>query len=393
MTHGSRPRTGQQPPRRRPSSSSADSRRTPPRPAPPRRRPPRRRPRRPVAQVRGASLFRLRIGLLLIAMVISVFAARLFQLQGVDAQAYIARAEAAGGVVTTLDLPATRGAITDRNGVPLAESVDGLMLVADPTLTRGDASEIATIVARRLSVDYFDVLDRLRRPDTRFQYVARRVPSTIARQVLAELDDERLRGDHDPARPGARLPRQGRGRQPGRVHERRGGRRRGRRADVRHPALRCRRLHHLRGRRRQPAPARRQRAGRPEQRRGPRADDRPRRAVVQPACAAHRRPGVGGLLGVGRGDGHPQRRAAGRRGLPDLRRQRADALARGRPGCARRPGRLRARLGQQGAHRCVLGRRRPGPPAHPDRGTASRCRVRVLPRSRTTSRTAGSVSP
>ena len=62
------------------------------------------------------------------------------------------------------------------------------MLVADPTLTRDDASEIATIIARRLSVDYFELLERLRKPDTRFQYLARRVPSTVARDVLAEID-------------------------------------------------------------------------------------------------------------------------------------------------------------------------------------------------------------
>ncbi len=127
------------------------------------------------------------MGLILIAMVVSVFAARLFQLQGIDAAVYVARAEAEGGVVS-IELPATRGSITDRNGVPLAESVDGLMLVADPTLTKRDASEIATIVARRLSVDYFELLDRLRRPDTRFQYLARRVPSTVARQVVAEIE-------------------------------------------------------------------------------------------------------------------------------------------------------------------------------------------------------------
>ena len=59
---------------------------------------------------------RLRIGFLLIAMVVSVFAARLFQLQGVDAQAYVAKARAEGAVTVTL--PATRGTITDRNGVP-----------------------------------------------------------------------------------------------------------------------------------------------------------------------------------------------------------------------------------------------------------------------------------
>jgi cell division protein FtsI (penicillin-binding protein 3) len=42
---------------------------------------------------RGASLLRLRVGFIIIAMVVSVFAARLFQLQGVDAQVYVARAQ------------------------------------------------------------------------------------------------------------------------------------------------------------------------------------------------------------------------------------------------------------------------------------------------------------
>ena len=134
----------------------------------------------------GTSLARLRIGFLLISMVVSVFAVRLFQLQGVDAQAYVAKARAEG--VVTVSLPAARGAITDRNGVALADSVDGLMLVADPTLTVEHASEIATIIARRLDVDYFDVLSRLRKPYTRFQYVARRVPATQAREVVAEID-------------------------------------------------------------------------------------------------------------------------------------------------------------------------------------------------------------
>ena len=129
---------------------------------------------------------RLRIGFLLVSMVLSVFAVRLFQLQGVDAQAYGAKARAEG--VVTVGLPATRGTITDRNGVPLANSVDGMMLVADPTVTVKHASDIATIIARRLDVDYFDVLARLRKPMTQFQYIARRVPATRARAVLAAID-------------------------------------------------------------------------------------------------------------------------------------------------------------------------------------------------------------
>ena len=162
MTQGSRPRPGQPRPRRQP------------------------RPRHPhLRRPRGASLVRLRIGFLVIAMLVSVFAARLFQLQGIDAKAYVAKARAEG--VVTVSLPANRGAITDRNGAPLAESVDGLMVVADPSVTVKHASEIATIIARRLRIDYFDVLERLRKPDTHFQYIARRVPSTEARAVVQAI--------------------------------------------------------------------------------------------------------------------------------------------------------------------------------------------------------------
>ena len=152
-------------------------------------------------RVRGTSLIRLRIGFVLIAMVLSVFAARLFELQGVDAASYVAKARAAG--VVTVTLPATRGAITDRNGTLLADSVDGLMLVADPTLTTAHASAIATIVARRLGLDYFDVLARLRKPHTRFQYIAHRVPAATARAVAAELAAHRYAGislSRDPLR-------------------------------------------------------------------------------------------------------------------------------------------------------------------------------------------------
>jgi cell division protein FtsI (penicillin-binding protein 3) len=171
LTNGSRPR------RRRPRSDAS-------RGAP-------RRPRQ-VRALRGTSLVRLRIGFLLITMIVSVFAVRLFQLQGVDAQAYVAKARAEG--VVTVNLPATRGTITDRNGVPLADSVDGLMIVADPTLTIRHANQIATIIARRLDVDYFDVLQRLRKPYTHFQYIARRVPATKARAVVAAIDRRGYKG-------------------------------------------------------------------------------------------------------------------------------------------------------------------------------------------------------
>ncbi len=147
---------------------------------------------RSLAAVRGASLLRLRVGFLIIAMVVSVFAARLFQLQGIDAATYAEKARAVGAV--TEILPATRGSITDRNGVPLAESLDGSMIVADPTKTKDDAAEIASILEDRLGLDYITTVQNLRWPDTRFRYIARRIPTTKAEAVVKELDDLGYKG-------------------------------------------------------------------------------------------------------------------------------------------------------------------------------------------------------
>jgi cell division protein FtsI (penicillin-binding protein 3) len=118
-------------------------------------------------------------------MLLSLFGARLFQLQGIDSRAYASRAEAAGAV--SIELPAKRGRILDRNGIPLAESIAGLMIVADPTRTKPNAEAIAKILAEKLDLDYFDLLGRLTKKDTRFVYVARRIPSTLASSVMDEL--------------------------------------------------------------------------------------------------------------------------------------------------------------------------------------------------------------
>ena len=85
---------------------------------PPRRDPPgpRRAPRGPPgpaarprrAALRGSAQLRLRIGFVLIAMVLSVFGARLVQLQGVDPNAYAAMAAAEGTV--TVDAAGRRAA-------------------------------------------------------------------------------------------------------------------------------------------------------------------------------------------------------------------------------------------------------------------------------------------
>ena len=142
--------------------------------------------------LRGNTHVRLRVGLVLIAMLLSLFGARLFQLQGIDSRAYATRAAEAG--LVTIELPAERGRILDRNGVPLAESVAGLMIVADPTRTAPNAEAIAKILADELGLDYFDALAKLTKTGTQFVYLARRVPSTLATKVMTEIRTRDLVG-------------------------------------------------------------------------------------------------------------------------------------------------------------------------------------------------------
>ena len=152
---------------------------------------------------RGAPMLRLRIGFVVIAMALSFFGARLVQLQGVDPQSYAAMAAAEGAARVTL--PAERGDILDRNGVPLADSVKGKMVIADPALTADRAPELATLLSERLSIDYFKTLTALegRNEGSRYEYVARRVPSTLAGDTLAAVEEagfEGIRLEDDPIR-------------------------------------------------------------------------------------------------------------------------------------------------------------------------------------------------
>ena len=83
------------------------------------------------------------------------------------------------------------------------------MVVGDPTLTNDQAPEIAKFLSEKLDVDYFTVLKRLRDhankdgAPSRFEYLARHVPSTLATDVLNEADArgyEGLSSRRDPVR-------------------------------------------------------------------------------------------------------------------------------------------------------------------------------------------------
>ncbi|MER7555449.1 penicillin-binding protein 2 [Nocardioides sp. NPDC126508] len=168
------------------------------------RRPARRpvsRPATKATQRRGPVHIRLRVGFILVAMVLSVFGGRLVQLQGIDPHSYAAMA-AAENVVDVV-LPAERGEILDRDGQALADSSDGLMVLADPKQTKKDAPAIAAFLAKELGVDYASALTKLRKDGSRFQYIKRQVPATQATAAVEKAGKEGYQGlwtSRDPLR-------------------------------------------------------------------------------------------------------------------------------------------------------------------------------------------------
>lgn len=143
---------------------------------------------------KAVSRRRLRVCLAMVIGVFGVFGVRLFQIQGLDASAYAAKAVEAGTAKSTV--PAPRGAILDRNGVELASSVDGLTLTADPKMTAANAPQIARILREEIgsSIDYFETIDKLRTPDSRFVYLIRDVPAWTAKKALAAIAKAELTG-------------------------------------------------------------------------------------------------------------------------------------------------------------------------------------------------------
>lgn len=141
--------------------------------------------RRPVA--RGHQLAhhgpRLRIGFGVLVVVLVLLAGRLVQLQGLDGASYAARAEQQRRQSRTL--PADRGAIVDRNGVPLAMSVDTRTIFVDPHDAQDDAIRTAEAVAPLLGMTETDVLDRIARPG-RYVVLKRDVAPSTARAILAK---------------------------------------------------------------------------------------------------------------------------------------------------------------------------------------------------------------
>ncbi|WP_371401482.1 penicillin-binding protein 2 [Kribbella sp. NBC_00662] len=119
------------------------------------------------------------------AFVLSLFAGRLVLLQGVDPDSY---AQAATRENTKpFILHATRGAITDRNGVELAVSEDAVAITADPTQTKPVAQQLASILAPKVTGTTYGKLISAMTGKGRFAYLAHHVPPTTWSAIQAEI--------------------------------------------------------------------------------------------------------------------------------------------------------------------------------------------------------------
>lgn len=127
---------------------------------------------------------RLNVGLLLIAFVLSLFAGRLVQLQGIASDGYARQAMQQR--LVTIDLPAVRGEITDAQGQPLAMTVDARAIYADPSrVDPARRTRIAQTLASILDLNPASVLKIISAPNTQFRYIAHGVKPDRARMVTA----------------------------------------------------------------------------------------------------------------------------------------------------------------------------------------------------------------
>ncbi|HLL66002.1 MAG TPA: penicillin-binding transpeptidase domain-containing protein [Micromonosporaceae bacterium] len=162
--------------------------------------------RRPQAVPRPADpRRRLRLGTVLALAIFTLIAGRLVQIQLVDAKAYAA--EGLRDRLRTVDLPAPRGAIYDRDGAVLVRSVEARAIVADPTLVK-DPEATADKLFPTLSgmgVSRSELVGKLVRhkradgTEVEFEYLARGTDISVGDAVVA-LDLPGVWADRDERR-------------------------------------------------------------------------------------------------------------------------------------------------------------------------------------------------
>lgn len=153
--------------------------------------------------------------MVVIALLLGTAGARAVQLQGIDSQAYAA--EAAKKMQSTKELPASRGTISDRSGVVLADTDPAMLVSIDPDMIQTNGADkryrmtekklqekaaapdaVATILVKYLGGRKQTYLDLINKKKSRYVVVKRHVPADTFTQMQAEL---KLGIDGDGKRP------------------------------------------------------------------------------------------------------------------------------------------------------------------------------------------------
>lgn len=142
-----------------------------------------------------ASVKRLRYTLIVGLVVVLAGVVKLVEIQVLNADVYAETSVRQR--VRTVELPATRGRIYDRDGEVLATSVDAATVFADPRAFRpavapsgvsvpaaADAATVAEALSELLMVDASELHDRLTR-DAHFVYLARQLPFSVGETIRA----------------------------------------------------------------------------------------------------------------------------------------------------------------------------------------------------------------
>jgi cell division protein FtsI (penicillin-binding protein 3) len=131
---------------------------------------------------------RLNAALVVIAVVLSLFAGRLIQMQGLDSAKFQALAERQR--TQTVPIPAVRGTITSSNGTVLALTVQTDLVAADPQdIPRTARSQVASELAGPLAMPAAAILSLLNNPPAGPEYVIlKKGVSATTAQRIANLE-------------------------------------------------------------------------------------------------------------------------------------------------------------------------------------------------------------
>lgn len=141
-------------------------------------------------KARGVSRLNFLYGMFGVAFL--AVSAKLFWLQTFKSGEYASLAKEERTARVTL--PSKRGAIYDRNGVVLAQSVDATTIYAMPmNVATADINPIANLLAERLGGQATEYAGKLTGTGS-FAYIAKRVDPDVAASLKQELSDRKLQG-------------------------------------------------------------------------------------------------------------------------------------------------------------------------------------------------------